>query len=146
MVRWLDELLGGLSSSSTTNQPPRNITKKAMTVQVLPPPIVRDVSAEVCRLFLSFFLAFFDSLRFPIHYVCIQLIHARIIRIHAHLLVLRPRPLSSIPPTPPLPPLRHAAPCAARPRGAPRAAGGTESGYAWGRCGAREGGGGDALG
>ena len=63
---------------------------------------------------------------------------ARLIRIRAHLLVLRPRPLRSTPPTPPLPPLRHAA---------PRAAGGTESGYAYGGGGgAREGGGGDALG
>jgi hypothetical protein len=54
-VRKLDELLDGLrsSSSSTSNQLPKNETRKATTAQGGgTPPIARDVSARV-RLFPS---------------------------------------------------------------------------------------------
>jgi hypothetical protein len=141
-VRRLDELLSGLASSSTSNQPPKNEIKRAATA-----PGAASADREgcfcqgmsKCRLCLPSWLSVLPSstlLIFPIHRVCIQFMtyhispSARTIRIHAHLPILRPRPLRPTPPTPPLSVLRHAAPCAACARGAHRAAGGDEGGDA----------------
>jgi hypothetical protein len=89
-VRKLDEILGGLCSSSTSNLPHKNEIKKAGTAP--------GAASEGCfcqgKSPLSFFSSLFDSLRFPIHYLATMLYYsssgARIIRIHTHLLSAHP--------------------------------------------------------
>lgn len=154
-VRRLDELLGGLHSLSASSQPPKNETKRATTAAGA---ASADREGCFCQGTSPFFYLFLHLLPFetlfdsvsqsiPSHHTPNCSPGARIIRIHAHLLILRSRPLRLTPPTPSLPTLHTAAARAARADGARRAAGGTPGGYAQGGgCGAREGGGGTALG
>ena len=142
-VRRLDELLSGLTSSSTSNQPSRNEIKRAAMAPGAASAdregcFCQGMSPSVFSLPLSF-LPFPSSLTlfvFPVHHECIKTNTHHIspstctIRIYAHLLIMRPRPLRPTPATPPLPALRHAAPRAARACGAHRAAGGDEGGDA----------------
>jgi hypothetical protein len=133
-VRRLDELLSGLTSSSTSNQPPKNESKNATTA---PGAASADREGCFCQgmsppsslppLLLSLTL-FVSRIRYVFNYYNSP--SARIIRIHAHLFILRSCPLRLTPPTPSLPALHSATPRGVRACGAHRAAGGAEGGYA----------------
>jgi hypothetical protein len=136
-VRKLDELLDGLRSSPTSNQQPKNETRK-VTVQGAGASADREgcfcqgqplpsVSLPLFRLPPNP-LFHIQTLNFDTNIHCSP--NTRIIRIHSHLRILRSRPLRPTTSIPSLSTLQRAAPHASRASGARGAAGGTTSSVA----------------